>query len=196
MVSINFDPNGAAKVRLHEVFLQAPPEVLTALRTYIHTRRRKAWNTVQEFVWGIKPEKHIPKPAPSLQTQGAVYDLREIQEEVNRRFFGGKVQCAIGWGQKRAARKLHTRNQSVCFGTYHQSGNYIRINPKLDNAHVPREFVVYIVFHEMLHAAVPPVIRHGRLMHHNAQFKVLERKFPNKREMERIAKKLANDMSG
>ncbi len=66
----------------------------------------------------------------------------------------------------------------------------IRIHPLLDDSRVPRTFVEYIVFHEMLHAVVPSDRSSGRRYDHPEAFRVLERSFPNLPEMKVLASEL------
>jgi len=64
-------------------------------------------------------------------------------------------------------------------GVYLHDHKLIRIHPALDDARVPRHFVELVVFHEMLHQAIPPVSgRDGRRMVHGRDFRARERRFP------------------
>ncbi|NJL26950.1 MAG: hypothetical protein HC897_03235 [Thermoanaerobaculia bacterium] len=57
------------------------------------------------------------------------------------------------------------------------SQNLVRIHPALDRPDVPRYVVAAIVHHEMLHAAVPPVVAAGRRSVHTREFRRREREF-------------------
>jgi hypothetical protein len=49
----------------------------------------------------------------------------------------------------------------------------------LDAAFVPRYFVEYIVYHEMLHHVLPPRLQNGRRELHGPAFVARERQFEN-----------------
>ncbi len=66
----------------------------------------------------------------------------------------------------------------------------IRINPLLDDERVAREFVRYIVFHEMLHAALPEEYRNGRRVDHGPVFRQMESRYPHIDSMRSMAKEL------
>jgi hypothetical protein len=64
-------------------------------------------------------------------------------------------------------------------GVYLHDQMLIRIHPALDDPRVPRHFVELVVFHEMLHQAIPPVNgRDGRRIVHGRDFRARERLFP------------------
>jgi hypothetical protein len=54
----------------------------------------------------------------------------------------------------------------------------IRIHPALDQVFVPRYFVEFIVYHELLHHVIPPVRVNGRYQIHSPAFRQREREFP------------------
>jgi hypothetical protein len=67
----------------------------------------------------------------------------------------------------------------VQFGSYDIHLDTIRIHPVLDDPRVPLAFTHFVVYHEMLHAALG--VREGpggRCIHHGADFRERERAFP------------------
>ena len=118
----------------------------------------------------------LPRPQRALPKQGQVYDLSELYEEIKARYFTPDYNAAIGWSNR--SRKGAFR--SMTFGTYDRRRHQIRINRMLDDPHVPRLFVEFIVYHEMLHAVCLPFIdRCGRVKIHTPEFKRKERLFPH-----------------
>jgi len=195
MISVVFLNDGHARIRLHEQFLDAPPPVLDALAAYLRTRRRTEWTAVAAFARQI----HMPASAPAtqavrrLQARGVVHDLREIADEVNARFFNGRIHCQTGWGARRTRTlRRRTRSRSIRYGSWSAATRTVRINPLLDDNRVARDFVAYIVFHEMLHAAVPGEHVSGRRMDHGPSFRKLERNYPDIARMRQMAKELLN----
>jgi len=130
-----------------------------------------------------------------LNARGRVYDLGAIFDAVNQRYFNGKVVCEIGWGRRGTA-KRGARSRMIRFGSYSRMENAIRVNPMLDNAGVAQEFVEYIVFHEMLHAALPSVESGGRRAHHHRAYRLLERRFPGHARMQKMAVELVGKLRG
>jgi len=63
-------------------------------------------------------------------------------------------------------------------GVYQPQKQVIRIHPALDQAFVPRYFVEFIVYHELLHHAIPPTRINGRYCVHSVAFRRCERAFP------------------
>ena len=64
------------------------------------------------------------------------------------------------------------------FGVYLTDAQLIRVHPALDQAFVPRYFVEFIVYHELLHHAIPPVRLNGRYQIHSPAFRRREREYP------------------
>ena len=128
--------------------------------------------------------------ASALTSTGRVYDLKTIFDEMNRAFFSGRVRCRIGWGRARVRRNGRNRAKSIRFGSWNPTTGTIRVHPILDDPLVPASFVRYIVFHEMLHVVVPVAQRNGRRYSHSAEFRALEKSFPDMSEMRSISKKL------
>jgi hypothetical protein len=188
MAWIEFKPSGTVRVSLDEEFLRAPDTVIDAVVGYIRTRRRRHWKTVLAFTDGIRTEGRGRTRRRTLNARGAVHDLQDIRDEVNQAFFAGNVACGIGWGT--GSRRRRRRRRSIRFGSWSDSTRTVTVHPLLDSTRVPREFVRYIVFHEMLHAVVPAERRNGRCLHHCARYRALETQFPNLAAMKRMSKEL------
>ncbi len=112
-----------------------------------------------------------------FQHEGRFFDLREIFDELNAKFFrNGLRGYTITWGRRRRLRP----KAYFIFGTIQEEDRIIRIHPLLDAKFVPRWFLRYVIYHEMLHAVVPDEIdEHGRRRVHTERFQRRERKFPS-----------------
>ncbi len=98
-------------------------------------------------------------------------------EAVNDRYFGGGINAVITWG-KRPTRKIKGQAQrTIKLGSYAAVDRLIRIHPALDQKWVPRYFVAYIVYHEMLHHVIPGSRGLGRVNLHPPEFKEREKQF-------------------
>ena len=160
-------------LRLHRMFLRADESVLDDIAGFIRNRRRPMPRT-RAF---ISRNRHHLKPAPprkvTIRARGRHYDLDEIFEGLNRRYFGGAVTAAVTWGRK-STRRFPARRT---LGTYLEDRNIIRINPFLDSRRVPRFYVEYIVYHEMLHAVMESRVKNGRRRIHACEFRKREKLF-------------------
>jgi hypothetical protein len=112
----------------------------------------------------------------NLRHEGRYFDLRSIFDELNTRYFRGRLRnYEVKWGRRRK----HRPKEYFVFGTIQEEDRVIRINPSLDQPFVPRWFLRYILFHEMLHSVVPDeTLRGGRRKVHTEEFNRRERMFP------------------
>lgn len=94
------------------------------------------------------------------------HNLQEITSDVNGRYFGGALDLRVQWhGSKSALPRTQIK-----LGSYNHETKVIRINRLLDRPTVPKYFVEFIVYHEMLHNVLPPIIikNRRRRIHHPA----------------------------
>ena len=113
----------------------------------------------------------------NLEPEGRHFDLREIFEKLNRRYFGGRLRnYEVKWGRRRKERP----KEYFIFGTIQEEDRVIRINPALDQSFVPLWFLQYVLYHEMLHSVVPDeALPGGRRRVHTEEFNRRERLYPN-----------------
>ena len=178
MISVRRDHSRGPRyrVRLHHMFADADPLVTRALARYIGHNDPEASRVLGAF---IDAEQHRVRPAGrsqaiTLETRGRYFDLREIYDDLNHRYFGGAIDARITWGQK--CGKPRRRN-SIKMGSYSVEERLIRVHRSLDRAFVPRYFVEWIVFHEMLHQVHKATIVGGRRMFHTPAFLADEASF-------------------
>jgi hypothetical protein len=166
--------------RVHGMFLEAPGEVVQALAAYAGpargraARRREAGRCIDAFVRASRDRIRPPRVA-RLQPRGRAHDLLAIFDRLNAAEFGGAIEARIGWGAVRAGR----RRRTVRTGVYLQDARVIRIHPTLDRPEVPEFYVAAVVFHEMLHQAVPAREANGRRVVHGREFRARERAYPD-----------------
>ena len=181
LMSVAIDPGGGhAKLRLHHMFLDAPEEIRAALVHWIkHPRSRKYADCFRSFIASRNHQIRKPQPAPTrITTNGAVYDLKPIFDELNTSFFNSTIEAAISWG-KGASGPM----RSIRFGSYYETTRLIRIHPRLDQDFVPFFVVRYIIYHEMLHAHLGiGRTENGRRQIHPRRFKIMESSFPDYRQ--------------
>jgi hypothetical protein len=169
--------SGVIQARIHHMFLDAPGEVQDALVRYVVRNERAASATVNQYIhengYRIRAIQPVSKP---LTTQGKTHDLLAIYRATNEKYFGGAVDALITWG-RRARQPRALPRRSIKLGSYSAVERLIRVHPVLDQPWVPRYFVSYIVYHEMLHHVIPSSQGSGRRMLHPPLFQERERLF-------------------
>jgi predicted metal-dependent hydrolase len=186
---------GQLRVRLSDLLEGAPQSVLRALahillaklyrkpvdrallgrfRRYVHSHavQRKA-----HLLRQVRGRKHV------LSARGEVYDLEEVFDDLNRRFFGGLLaQPRLAWSRDHARSRL---------GQFDPAHNTIVISRIFDAPSIPHYAVEYIVYHEMLHLKYPVRMRVIRRSVHTAEFRAEERRFPRFDAARRFLRRLA-----
>jgi predicted metal-dependent hydrolase len=165
--------DGVLRVRLHRMFLNADSRVMTEIVSYLKNKRG-AMPHFRSFVrnnreqLSLKPPKRDP-----VRTAGKFHDLCGYYDEINREYFGGMVNAVITWGSRSPRCAVRKRT----LGSYSERSHTIRINPVLDKKTVPRYYVAFIVYHEMLHAALGISIQGKRRSIHSREFRKREKLF-------------------
>ncbi|MBV9126448.1 MAG: hypothetical protein JO117_00020 [Verrucomicrobia bacterium] len=132
--------------------------------------------------------------APPAQRQfffrhlGEFHNLQSIFNRLNTTYFRGSPlrRYKITWGRRR--RQLP--KEYFVFGTIQEQERVIRIHPLLDAPWVPRWFLEFVVYHEMLHSVVPdePLGLGGRRRVHTEEFQRREKRFAHYRRARRWEK--------
>lgn len=111
--------------------------------------------------------------------QGAHYNLEEVFAQLNRDYFGEKLEKpTLSWS------KMVSRTRLGHFDPSHQ---VIVISRILDLPDSPRVLLDYVMYHEMLHIIHPVELDGNRRKIHTKDFRTEERKFP---EFQKIQKML------
>lgn len=175
MLSVKWEPD-VTKVSLHRMFLDAPQNIMQALGCYLKGEHKKIAPAIRGYI-----EEHFRHldysrelDLSKLQTQGNIYNLREIYDRLNREYFNGQSDLHITWyGQVK--KKECDR---LTFGLFRDPLRLIKINRMLDHSFFPDYFVGYVVYHEMLHSACPAYVDNKGLTHiHSDFFKEREKKY-------------------
>jgi hypothetical protein len=137
-------------LRLQRMFLSAGPDVLDELVDYISNSRGQT-PLIRKFINSNSHKLKEGKPRRiNLQPWGRYHNLIDIYNLINKQYFEGQLTASITWGA-RARRRAAARRT---LGSYSEYSNMIRINPVLDARSVPKYFIDFIVYHEMLHADI------------------------------------------
>jgi hypothetical protein len=166
------------RVRAHQMFAGLEPRMVRAMARYVVHNDQRASKLLGEF---IEKNEHRIASAPArqrrlvLRTRGQHYDLSAVFDALNRSYFGGAHDARITWGVARRA----THRRSIKVGSFSVEDRLIRVHPLLDHEKVPRYFLDWIVFHEMLHGKHAIRKADGRRCFHPPEFAEEERQFPD-----------------
>jgi hypothetical protein len=136
------------------------PSLLTRYRRYLDRpeMRRHLHRVTRER--GRKAFRHA---------SGKAYDLRDVFEELNFKYFHGLMaRPELGWSLKPSR---------TCLGHYDASHHVIVLTSLLDSISAPQIVVEFIMFHEMLHLRFPTEHRGARQCIHTKAFKEAEKSF-------------------
>ena len=167
---------GAVQLRLHRMFLHAPVDVVRSVARGLRRRTRKGDAGVRRFMnENLFRVKRVPRRMPEVTARGEFYDLLEVYDRVNARFFAGSLRVPVTWGRGSG----RARRGGLTFGSYDPVLGLIRIHPVLDRAEVPLYFLESVLYHEMLHhhlGGVPD--KSGRTVYHSRAFREAEALYP------------------
>jgi hypothetical protein len=166
---------GILHARVHHMFLNAPAPVVEALVRYITRGDREASAVLGDYIDANGFRLARRKRNAPLVTRGKHHDLMVLFQDMNERYFDGSVNALITWG-KRPTNKAK-RRKTIKLGSYSAVDRLIRVHPALDQKWVPRYFVAYIVYHEMLHHVIPGSRGLGRVNLHPPEFRDREKQF-------------------
>ena len=174
--------NGMILVRLSDL-LQSAPE--TVLRSIAHILLAKLYRKPVGRAEATRYRKYVSSHELASKAQlirqirgrkkigpakGHVYDLDDVFEDLNRRFFYGLMaRPLMTWSG-------HHSRQSL--GHYDPAHNAIVISRIFDKPEVPAFAVEYLVYHEMLHLKHPVRLRGSRRCVHSKDFQAEEKQFP------------------
>ena len=185
---------GRIHVRISDLLEGAPAQVTEALayillgklyrkpipRAYTHRYRlylnRKDMRRKAHLVRQIRGRKFVTGP------RGEHFDLEEVFEGLNQRFFSGLLgRPQLGWSRGRSRNLL---------GHFDPSHNAIIISRIFDRPEVPRLAIDYVMFHEMLHLRFPVEHSGTRRRVHTKEFRAAEKEFPDLQKAKEWMKRL------
>lgn len=190
MIRIQTLSRRKTSIRLHEHFAEAPLSVLRDLAKFILHRDNTAWKRVVAYSQNITIPPDPNRPV-AIQTQGIYFNLARELTFVKKKYFDEHLAARITWGKR--GNPQRKKRRSIRFGSWHEDEKLIRVHPLLDQEWVPKEFIRYLIYHELCHAvAKPHQDAQGRHRVHHADFKQLEAQYPNFKEMEKLSQEIFN----
>ena len=172
--------DGVLSVRMNAIFREAPLDVAESVAKWMRNGRRSRRACLRLDAWIAEIEPRLePAREIRLRHEGEHHDLDPIMNtllssEFCARAFENPVP-RITWGRRSSSRP----RRSLQLGSYDPETSLIRIHPVLDQYGVPYFFVRYVVFHELLHAALgdEPAGPGGRRPHHGPRFRHAEQAY-------------------
>jgi hypothetical protein len=166
------------QVRVHHMFLDASPTVQRALVAYIVRKDKQASDFVSEFIAAHHHRiRAATPPQQPLRTAGKAHDLWKLFQKTNQRYFGNLHDVLVTWGTNRKRASDAPPRRSIKLGSYNHLQRLIRVHPVLDQPWVPRYFVRFILYHEMLHHVIAAERNGKRVVLHPPEFRQREREF-------------------
>jgi predicted metal-dependent hydrolase len=185
---------GRVLVRISDLLEGAPESVLQAIAHILlaklyrkaidprHAMRYRRYASSRalaaktHLIRQIRGRKRLESP------QGHAYNLEEIFDDLNRRYFHGLLgRPELTWSVN------HARNN---LGHYDPAHNTIVVSRVFDRRSVPRHAVEYLVYHEMLHLKYPVKLRGSRRCVHPPEFQAEEKLFPQLEQAKKFLKTL------
>ncbi len=174
---------GELRVHLSDLLQSAPEPVLRAIA---HILLSKLYRKPVEPAQSARYRRYTLSEPVLRQTerirqlrgkkritaaQGARWDLNEVFESLNGRFFHGLLGRPILTWSEHSARRL--------LGHYDAAHNTIMVSRIFDRPGTPRYAIEYLMYHEMLHLKHPVTVRRGRRCVHGEAFQSDENRFPD-----------------
>lgn len=186
MISVRREP-GRYRLRLHHMFVEASPDIVAALGRYVTRAERDASATLDAFIDQHASRISGPEP-PSVRSherprpvrtepRGQHHDLAALYDELNASYFLGQIRARITWAKRKRRGTPARHYKSLRMGSYSVEDQLIRIHPTLDRPGVPRFYVAWIIYHEMLHQKHQIPVVAGRRCFHTPAFLAEERLF-------------------
>jgi predicted metal-dependent hydrolase len=186
--------DGRLLVRLSDILEGAPESVLRAIahillaKMYRKPIERAYASRYRKYISSreITDKAHLVRQIRGRKriesARGKAYNLDQIFEELNRRFFYGLLaRPQMTWSQN------HARNSLAHYDPAH---NAIVVSRVFDHPRVPRYAVEYILYHEMLHLKHPVKLRGSRRCVHSLEFQAEEKLFPHLAQARQFLKSL------
>ena len=163
--------------------LEGAPE--TVIRAIAHILLAKLYKKPIDAAHNARYKRFASSAAVTRQTElirhargskrffgpeGRFYNLDEVFDSLNLRFFGGLLgRPELTWSEHLARRSL---------GHYDAAHNTIVVSRVFDRPSSPRYAIEYLLYHEMLHLKHPVRMRGLRRCVHSREFKADEARFP------------------
>ncbi len=164
------------EISVHHALLEWPDHILAVV-----AREPGAWPALQARLPSV-----TPRNLPAVEPRGRVHDLDALLVVEQRRLrvaeaaskdpqpLSSFTDVPVTWGRWSPS----PPRRSLRLGSCHHDPPLLRVHPVLDHTAVPEWFVSVVLWHELLHVAIPPREEGGRRSVHPPRFRRLERAHP------------------
>lgn len=150
---------------------------LTASQKKFRQEKKVFEKTVWEFFTKAISPSDIRRPINAQrlqqQEQGTHFNLRDIFDRINTIYFNGTLVSYLRFG-KPASLTSYQTNKFTKLG---EATSIITIGGVYDSLEVPLYAIEGVMYHEMLHIAIPPEKRATRRLVHGKKFREAEKQF-------------------
>lgn len=174
---------------ISEGFIRSSDEVLSAVLQSALVGKTEASNriirqfSVSEECSDVLLELDLVAQIAAETAQGSFYNLDELFERIDREYFGGKMlKPRLVWSGILSNRKL---------GHYERTRDRVVLSQILDDRHIPRCVIEFVLYHELLHKHHGIKWVNGRCLAHTPEFRRSERKFGHYQAAESFLKQMA-----
>ena len=185
---------GQLKIHLSDLLEGAPEPVLRAIAHILlaklyrrpldpsHNTRYRRFASSESVLRQTERIRQMRGRKKISTSKGDYYDLDEVFETLNTRFFHGLMgRPLLTWSEHKARRLL---------GHYDAAHNTIMVSRVFDRKTTPRYAIEYLMYHEMLHLKHPVKVRGGRRCVHPREFQAEEKLFPELEQAKSYLKQL------
>jgi len=185
---------GQLKIHLSDLLEGAPESVLRAIAHILlaklyrkpldpsHNTRYRRFASSESVLRQTERIRQMRGRKKISTAKGDYYDLEEVFETLNTRFFHGLMgRPLLTWSEHKARRLL---------GHYDAAHNTIMVSRVFDRKTTPRYAIEYLMYHEMLHLKHPVKVRGGRRCVHPREFQAEEKLFPELEQAKAYLKQL------
>lgn len=185
---------GQLKIHLSDLLEGAPEPVLRAIAHILlaklyrkpldpsHNTRYRRFASSESVLRQTERIRQMRGRKKISTSKGDYYDLDEVFETLNTRFFHGLMgRPLLTWSEHKARRLL---------GHYDSAHNTIMVSRVFDRKNTPRYAIEYLMYHEMLHLKHPVKVRGGRRCVHPREFQAEEKLFPELEQAKAYLKQL------
>ena len=172
-VIVAYPERAGLRIRMNHAFGRAPERVRIAVADWLRVGRRgrSACRALDDWIASIVSTLGPPR-LPRILARGAHHDLGEMLVDLLAHEFRALPEArrpsAVTWGRRGPRGAL----RSLQLGSFDPETALIRIHPVLDQPAVPRWFVRYVLFHELLHSELNEACHASkRAQHHGREFR-------------------------
>jgi len=175
-------------IKVGQYFNNAPDHIIEILaiillakiyKNKVDLKIRKIYNQ-----YAHKLQEDIPKKRRKIpieyESDGMYFNLRFLFDKINKTYFENNLAVKyLGWSKNKSYTRL---------GYYDQERNLLVISKIFDSRKVPQNVVEFLLYHEMLHIMLPSQKINGRRKIHTNEFRELEQRFPDFKQIEKWIK--------